>query len=235
MLQLLINSDMPRNEVNYIMHLEAIALKISEDNRLKPWHISLYYTLFHLWNSTKFFNPLSVSRNELMRVSKIGSVNTYTKCLKELHEWGYIEYIPSHNPLVGSQINLYRFDKSTSKSRNKTRSKTDDKTEGTVVRPYINNNKPSKPLKLDSEKRNFSPPSIEQLKEFFLESESTGKEAENFFNYFESNGWLVGGKAKMKNWKAAARNWISRCSNFKKPEKKNYLDVNQDKDYSMPL
>ena len=79
------------------------------------------------------------------------------------------------------------------------------------------------------------PPSIDEVKEFFLESESTSKEAENFFNYFESNGWLVGGKAKMKNWKAAARNWISRSSNFKKTEKKNYLDVNQDKDYSIPL
>ena len=37
------------------------------------------------------------------------------------------------------------------------------------------------------------PPSIDEVKEFFLESESTSKEAENFFNYFESNGWLVGG------------------------------------------
>jgi len=30
------------------------------------------------------------------------------------------------------------------------------------------------------------------------------------FNFYESKGWLVG-KAKMKNWKAAASNWIARA------------------------
>jgi hypothetical protein len=28
-------------------------------------------------------------------------------------------------------------------------------------------------------------------------------EAEKFFNYFESNGWFVSGKTKMKDWQSA--------------------------------
>jgi len=36
------------------------------------------------------------------------------------------------------------------------------------------------------------------------------KESEKMFNFYESKGWLVG-KAKMKNWKAAASNWIARA------------------------
>jgi len=71
------------------------------------------------------------------------------------------------------------------------------------------------------------------------EIKSTTNQAEQFFNHFESNGWLVGGKAKMKDWKAAAKNWVKRSQNFRsssgaeKPIDR--LHTNQDKDYSMPL
>ena len=48
----------------------------------------------------------------------------------------------------------------------------------------------------------------------FLEKDSTRFEAEKFFNHYESNGWLVGGKSKMKNWEAAARNWLLNSKKF---------------------
>ena len=43
----------------------------------------------------------------------------------------------------------------------------------------------------------------------FEEAGSTSDEGEKFFNFYTSKGWLVG-KSKMKNWEAAARNWIKR-------------------------
>jgi hypothetical protein len=84
----------------------------------------------------------------------------------------------------------------------------------------------------------FAPPTIEEVKIFFSENNMPNADAEKFFNHFESNGWLVGGKAKMKNWKAAARNWISRSAEFNKKTsvaKPGNLNVNQNKDYSVPL
>ena len=45
-----------------------------------------------------------------------------------------------------------------------------------------------------------------------METEET--EAERFFNHFQSNGWLVGGKSKMKNWQASAKNWIMNLQSF---------------------
>jgi len=33
-------------------------------------------------------------------------------------------------------------------------------------------------------------------------------EAEEFIDYYNSNGWLVGNKAKMKDWKSAVRRWF---------------------------
>lgn len=57
--------------------------------------------------------------------------------------------------------------------------------------------------------RRFSPPNLEECMSTFEETGSTSDEGEKFFNFYTSKGWLVG-RAKMKDWKAAARNWIKR-------------------------
>lgn len=72
-------------------------------------NISLYIALFQSWNCNRFKNPVSISRDELMRISKIGSKATYHKCLKNLHAAGYVNYIPSYNPFKESQVNLCYF------------------------------------------------------------------------------------------------------------------------------
>lgn len=51
----------------------------------------------------------------------------------------------------------------------------------------------------------FTPPSIEEVREYCLER-GNGIDAERFVNFYESKGWLIG-KNKMKDWKAAVRNW----------------------------
>jgi len=115
-----------KQNVNYIDHHRAVNYRMSEDS-LTSIHISLYNALFLIWNECGFDTELSINRNDVMKLSKIGSANTYTKALKELDEKGYLTYKPSHNPLVGSRINLYRFDNSSDKSTNKSSSKGTDK------------------------------------------------------------------------------------------------------------
>jgi len=51
----------------------------------------------------------------------------------------------------------------------------------------------------------FIKPSIVELKNYMLEI-GMNDVSEKWFDYYESNGWLVG-KNKMKNWKAAVRTW----------------------------
>ena len=82
------------------------------------------------------------------------------------------------------------------------------------------------------------PPTLEFVKIYFDEKGVSSIEAEKFFNYFESNGWLVGGRAKMKDWKAAARNWILNIPKFApkpKPSGNNPFNLNQYKNYGEPL
>ena len=100
----------PSTTMNYIRHLTGFYDKIQQDERLNPTHISLYLALFQFWNINHFQNPISISRNEMMRLSKISALGTYHKCIKELQNFGYIEYIPSFNPYKGSLVNLYNFE-----------------------------------------------------------------------------------------------------------------------------
>lgn len=51
----------------------------------------------------------------------------------------------------------------------------------------------------------FSPPTIEEIRAYILEK-GYSFEAERFFDFYQSKGWFVG-KNKMKDWKAAVRNW----------------------------
>lgn len=244
------------NGVNYIQHLTGFFETVAQDNRLSMGHIALYATLFQFWNLNRFQNPMSIARSEIMLVSKIGSKSTYTKLLKELDKFGYIQYLPSNNPIKGSLVNLYTFGNSSEYTSGNTTDPTTGQSGVTLVIPSINsinNNKhiniktiegenspselsntlKSKKMKI----QNFTIPDLQEVKSYFLEKENTIIEAEKFYNYFESNGWLVGGKTKMKDWKAAARNWMLNAKRFAQPEPttSSHLHVNENKRYDIPL
>jgi len=223
--------------MNYIKHLNKAMQQFYDDDRLLSTHISLYMALFQVWNQNRFANPISINRTEVMRSAKISSLSTYTKCLRQLHDWQYIEYIPSHNPLTGSRVNLYNFC-TTDCTSNCTTTRTPS-VQVSVQLPYINN------ININKESETGIPPPLEEVLIFFKEKELPEAEAEKFYNYFQSNGWKVGGKAPMKDWNAAARNWISNITKFNGHEtnkqtntgrpKAGNLHTGNDKDYSEPL
>lgn len=52
----------------------------------------------------------------------------------------------------------------------------------------------------------FSPPTVEEVREYASEKGYTGIDADRFVDFYASKGWMVG-KNPMKDWKAAVRNW----------------------------
>jgi hypothetical protein len=74
------------------------------DHRLNATHVSLFTALFVHWQRNIFASPFAVTRKELMSFSKIASVATYHKCIRELDAFGYIRYQPSYHPKLGSQV-----------------------------------------------------------------------------------------------------------------------------------
>jgi hypothetical protein len=57
------------------------------------------------------------------------------------------------------------------------------------------------------ENKRFIKPTIEDIKKEF-----PNFNAEHFYNYYESNGWMVG-RNKMKDWKSTVKNWIAKDYN----------------------
>ncbi len=214
---------------------------MSKDQKLLPTHVSLYMGLFQTWNLNRFENPVSIVREEVMKIAKIGSFSTYTKCLRELHEWRYIEYIPSHNPAIGTRVNLYDFCNSNYYSDPYTTCNTSvtDAVRVKPFTPYSNINKQNK------ERETENAPTFEEVVFFFLEQKFPESEAKKFYNHYQSNGWLVGGKSPMKDWKAASEKWMTNTEKFNAHEKHQRPDARQpkagqlhstnDKDYSEPL
>ena len=277
--------------MNYIKHLTGFFEKVAIDKSLNPTHVSLYIALFQFWNCNRFKNPISISRDEVMRISKISSKATYHKCLKNLHGLGYINYEPSYNPFKGSHVYLFNFSddlkpiqKSERKPKieplfeqvdeqalNKSCTSSETGTEQALVPSinYINNtnilndknvsnlekhtknfeeinnsnleNENSKEEKSSAKKEEKLHPLIEEVKTYFQENNFPEQEAQKFFNYFKSVGWLVGGKTPMVDWQAAAQNWILNSINFNHNTDTNptnrpkHLNTTTDKDYSEPL
>lgn len=61
----------------------------------------------------------------------------------------------------------------------------------------------------------FIIPTIDEIKEYCLERNNR-VDATKFYNFYESKGWLIG-KNKMKDWKAAVRNWEASDNKSLKP------------------
>lgn len=118
-----------KQDVNYIKHHKNANIYMV-DKKLSSTHISIYNALFLIWNECDFDTELSINRNDVMKLAKVGSPNTYTNCLKELDKIKMIKYKPSFNPLIGSLIIMYRYDNSNDKGSVKSSSKGSSKGSG---------------------------------------------------------------------------------------------------------
>lgn len=255
--------------INFIKHFREWMAKQATDDRLTPHHVSLYLILFHYWNLNRFQNPLIIRRKKLMEDSKIGSSNTYARCLRELHLWSYIHYQPSFSAQYPSRVCMFTFDTSdrlgvdTAPPKNDIGTCTEaDRTnlKSDTARPqndtatgidfntiYKNNTNNINPVNAfgqahhashGTQKKEGIPPALDEIKFFFVTAQSSHLEAEKFYNYFQSNGWKVGGRAPMKDWQAAARNWIlniKKISDEKSQERPGKLSTVTNKDYAEPL
>ncbi|OYD46351.1 hypothetical protein CHU00_06575 [Sphingobacterium cellulitidis] len=86
------------------IHIDNFLKRAAGDNRLLPSHISLFMAIFYYSPDGSTDSFFRVSRRQLMRYSRIRSIATYHKCVRELVEYGYIEYVPSYDPFRASKM-----------------------------------------------------------------------------------------------------------------------------------
>jgi hypothetical protein len=77
----------------------------------------------------------------------------------------------------------------------------------------------------------FITPSIEEIKAYCIER-GNDVNANKFFNFYESKGWLVG-KCKMKDWKASVRTWEKDSKESPKDQKQDKLVLEAERQMRM--
>ena len=121
--------------------------------------------------------------------------NGYNMCNNTSHNITSQEY---YKPLKNSSLSL-------ANARTREAIPADDFLQSDNFSPPVQNQELAKPKK-------FQKPTIEQIKAYCLEA-SKNIDAEAFFDFYEAKGWVVG-RAPMKDWKAAVRNWAKNESQF---------------------
>ncbi len=86
------------------------------------------------------------------------------------------------------------------------------------------------------------PKNKNEVIDFFKKENWDSKEALKFFNHYKGIGWKVGGKSKIVDWQATARNWMLKTDEIRKEKNKVAVDQNRDnlkttsdKNYNAPL
>ena len=127
------------------------------------------------------------------------SVSWASKCLSHLLELGLVRVVKfdGRKRYVESTIQ-FKADLNESSMQDGT------KVPYTNNNEYINNN--NSLYKKGSSR--FQKPTIEEIRQYCLEK-GYKVDAEQFFNFYESKGWLIG-KSPMKNWRAAVATWAKR-------------------------
>ena len=126
------------------------------------------------------------------------SVSWASKCLSHLLELGLVRVVKfdGRKRYVESTIQ-FKADLNESSMQDGT------KVQHTNNNEYINNNSLYK-----KGSSRFQKPTIEEIRQYCL-GKGYNVDAEQFFNFYESKGWVVG-KSPMKNWRAAVSTWNKR-------------------------
>lgn len=79
---------------------------IEDDPRIGTTHISLYMALLQQWNTNGGNNPFTIARSNIMSAAKINARQTYNKCMNNLQDFGYIDYLPASSQFSDSSVFL---------------------------------------------------------------------------------------------------------------------------------
>ncbi|KAF2334561.1 hypothetical protein [Flavobacterium nitrogenifigens] len=77
---------------------------IEKDFRISTTHIAIYAALLQLRIGKGFINPVEVFSRDIVSIAKISSTYTYIKCVQDLNDYGYINYVRSFKKTQASKI-----------------------------------------------------------------------------------------------------------------------------------
>lgn len=98
--------------MNALNFLSNFFNAIENDNRISITHIAIYAALLQFKIDKEFTHSIEAFSYEIMQIAKISGSNTYSKCVRQLHEYGYIKYEPTFKNNQRSKIQLINLNNS---------------------------------------------------------------------------------------------------------------------------
>ena len=88
----------------------------------------------------------------------------------------------------------------------------------------VNKNKVEKRNNIKRKAAAFTPPSVSEVEEYVSANGYTSVNPQQFIDHYTAVGWMIG-KNKMKDWRAAVRNWHRRSADSINEQTQNVLPV----------
>lgn len=89
---------------------------------------------------------------------------------------------------------------------NQDRTKVEPNSNQTVTKAEPKEKDKDKVKEKDKDKKTFIAPTLDEVRAYCKSKEYDKMDPEAFLDFYESKGWMIG-KNRMKDWKAAVRNW----------------------------
>ena len=83
--------------------------RVPEDPEISAFHVSVYLALVYYGQNIAGKTSFTVFSREVLPLAKVSRPGTYHQLLGDLARRGYIEYSPSHSPVIGSLVTLVSF------------------------------------------------------------------------------------------------------------------------------
>jgi len=219
-------------KVNYIVQLNAAFELFNKDHKIKQGHITLYLAFFQKWNREFFKKTITINREWIMEKAKFKSKTTYHNYLKDLNDWGYLQYYPSYHPARGSKVQLAVFFNSVGQNL------------ATYVPEPGQNLVSSYKHKTKENLNKLARPKNELVVlNFFKENDWPAMEGKKFYAYYDTKDWELSRGLKITNWKTVAYSFVEKGFKMKKECTRpisNQIDNlrkydYRNKDYDIPL
>ena len=213
--------------MNYISLINNFWL-LSEEYEFRPIDIALYFYLLKIANSLSWKPSFKRNNKEIMAKLGINSRHTFNDTRNRLKMAGLIDY-KTYN---GKPISTYSIIDSCAKNT-QVDAQVDaqlNKTKTNIKKENIKKEKNEvRELELDlttekQQKKGSTPsPTLEEVVSVCRSKGMTNEEAENFFYYYDAQGWVTTGGQKIKRIDSMVNRWLTNGK-----EKKNGTDNSTD-------
>lgn len=201
---------------------------LSEEYEFRPIDIALYFYLLKIANSLSWKPSFKRNNKEIMAKLGINSRHTFNDTRNRLKMAGLIDY-KTYN---GKPISTYSIIDSCAKNT-QVDAQVDaqlNKTKTNIKKENIKKEKNEvRELELDlttekQQKKGSTPsPTLEEVVSVCRSKGMTNEEAENFFYYYDAQGWVTTGGQKIKRIDSMVNRWLTNGK-----EKKNGTDNSTD-------